>query len=379
MKHWQELGHIAGRVARLGQEARRGESAGARLAALAMVTRIEGSAYRRPGARLLIEPDGSFLGGVSGGCLEADVRRIGQGVIESGRARLLHYETGDDEERVWGLGLGCNGEVDLAVQPIARVELGLFAELRTLLAGDAPFALATVVEEGGPGGLLLLGGSGQLATSFDPTTAAAVQAPTAAALARRRSGLQTVGGRQLFVEVLLPPPRLLVCGAGDDARPLVQFAAAVGFRVFVADHRPAFLTAERFPEAQGLLALRAEQPSEQLPAGPDTFAVVKTHSFEQDGKWAARLLACQVAYLGLLGPRARSEKILATIESGRRERVFAPVGLDLGADGPEQVALSVVAELLAVWSGRRPQHLRDRVGERGLAPSEPHRGRCGTL
>ncbi len=361
MKHWQELGHIAGRVACLGDDARGGDRS-ERVAALAIVTHIEGSAYRRPGAKLLIEPEGAMLGGVSGGCLEEDVRRIGREVMASGRARLLRYDTGDDDTQIWGLGLGCNGQVDLAVQPIDRPALDLFTALPARLRGDEALVLATVLQEGGPGGFLLLGETGPALLALPEGRAAAeVEAAARTALQARRTALQVVGERRIFSEVLLPPPRLLVCGAGDDARALVHFAAAVGFRVVVADHRPAHLTARRFPEAERLIRMRADQPGADLPVGRDTFAVVKTHSYEHDGNWVARLLAAEVAYLGLLGPRARSEKILARLSPAQRGRVFAPVGLDLGADGPEQVALSVVAEALAVLSGRTPQHLRERT------------------
>jgi xanthine dehydrogenase accessory factor len=347
VKHWQELGQIAGRVARLGQHGR--------AAALAIVTRIEGSAYRRAGAKLLIEPGGGVVGGVSGGCLEEDVRRVGLAVIESGRSRLLHYDTGDDDRVVWGLGLGCNGAVDLLVQSVAG-QADTFGRLEELLAGDAPFALATIVEDGGPGGLAVVGAGGRLAGGLGPDIEAAAQA----ALRERRSGLDRLGGRQVFTEVLVPPPRLLVCGAGDDARPLVSLAATVGFRVLVADHRPALLTAQRFPEALQLLLMRPEQPS-ALPTGAGTFAVVKTHALEHDRAWVRRLMAADVAYLGILGPRDRSAKIFSDLGVDRQsDRLFAPVGLDLGADGPEQVALSVVAELLAVWSRRTPRHLRER-------------------
>lgn len=361
MKHWQELGHIAVRVARLGESTRARMPSDPRyLAALATVTRIERSAYRRPGARLLIEPDGPILGGVSGGCLEEDVRRVGLSVMASGRSRRLHYDTSDDETQVWGLGLGCNGEVDLAVVPIGGDALDLFARLQARLRGDSAFTLSTVMQEDGPGGFVLQADGDTVSTLDRSGLAREIEAAARAALAARRSALQTIGGQEVFTEVLLPPPRLLVCGAGDDARPLVGFAAAVGFRVLVADHRPAFLTPARFPEAQELLLMRGDQPAPQLRLGRETFAVVKTHSFENDRKWVARLLAADVPYLGLLGPRARSEKILARVEPDRRDRVYAPVGLDLGADGPEQVALSVVSELLAVWAGRTPQHLRER-------------------
>ena len=207
-----------------------------RCAALAIVTRIEGSAYRRPGARLLIEPEGAMTGGVSGGCLEEDVRRVGLAVVQSGRARLLHYDTGDDESQVWGLGLGCNGAVDLVVQPHRLGGAGAVrASCRRGCAADEPFALSTLVEDGGPAvASCCVGrvGAGALAALDGPVAGGGGRRRLrGAALLARRSVLHAGGGRQVFTEVLVPPPKLLVCGAGDDARPLVGFAAAVGFRV----------------------------------------------------------------------------------------------------------------------------------------------------
>src|SRR5882672_6550264 len=139
-------------------------------------------------------------------------------------------------------------------------------------------------------------------------------------------------------------------------------AAAIGFRVFVADHRAGLLTAERFPSVHKLLKLRAQHPSAELPGDRSTYAVVKTHAFQHDRAWVERLLAGDAPYIGVLGPRSRVQKILAELGAQGEGRVFGPVGLDLGADGAEQVALSVVAEALALYSHRKPRHLREREG-----------------
>lgn len=354
MKHWQETRQILDRVIKLGQEGCP--------AALAVVTRIQGSAYRRPGAKLLIEDGGGTIGGVSGGCLEEDIRQVGLQVIRSGRSRALHYNTGDDDTKAWGLGLGCDGSVDVVVQPITAASAASFWQtVRDQLKGDAPFAIASVVEDGAPGEVLAVGESGRLAGGLrDAAEDAEAAAAAAAALRARRSRLEALGPRKLFTEVLSPPPKLLVCGAGEDARPLVALAASVGFRVFVADHRSAHLDAQHLPAAHRLLLLRPEQGSTELPSDGDTYAVVKTHSLRHDTEWVQRLVRTDVAYVGILGPRMRTRRILAELGIAGDERVFSPVGLDLGADGPEQVAVSVVAELLAVWSGREPRHLRER-------------------
>jgi xanthine dehydrogenase accessory factor len=330
VKHWQELGQILDRVLL--------PAPGGRRAALAVVTRIRGSAYRRPGAKLLIEDDGSLLGGVSGGCLEEDVRQVGLQVLATGLSRRLHYETGGDDSKVWGLGLGCEGAVDIGVLPVAAEALPTWARVRELLEGDRPFALTVIAEDGARGGVAVSADEGRVA-----------------------GGREEAGSRTIFTEVLQPPPDLMVCGAGDDARPLVAFAAAAGFRVTVVDHRPAYLTRARFPEARALLSLRPDDPEPGLPLHGRTYAVVMTHSLARDSAWVRRLAPAGVPYVGVLGPRARTERMLAELPERLRERVFGPVGLDVGADGPEQVALSVLAEVLAVAAGREPRHLRERL------------------
>jgi xanthine/CO dehydrogenase XdhC/CoxF family maturation factor len=355
VKHWQELGQVLDRALLL---ARSGRSS-----ALAIVTHIEGSAYRRPGARLLVEEDGAAVGGVSGGCLEEDVRAIGRQVIRTGLSCVRRYETGGDDTRVWGLGLGCEGAVDIVVQPVTpEIALGAWAQARTLLDGDTPFALSSVVEEGGGGGVALHVEAGRQAGALgDPAADAALDAAAVAALRARRSRVHAAGPRTVFTEVLVPPPTLLVCGAGDDARPLASTAWTTGLRVVVADHRAAYLTAERFPQARQLVHGRAEDALPGLPAGPHTYAVVMTHSLRRDTEWVRRLAGADVPYLGVLGPRARTERIVAELGLRASDRIFGPVGLDLGAEGPEQVALSIVAEVLAVRAGREPRHLRARA------------------
>jgi xanthine/CO dehydrogenase XdhC/CoxF family maturation factor len=249
------------------------------------------------------------------------------------------------------------------VQPITvEATQGTWTRVRGLLDGDAPFALSTVVEDAGAGHTVAVGESGRLAGRLEDGTADAdVDAAAVAALRARRSSLHPAGARTMFTEILVPPPNLLVCGATDDARPLAAFAAAVGFRVFVVDHRSAHLTPQRFPDAHKLLLLRPDESSAALPLDRRTYAVVKTHSLERDTEWVARLARTDVPYIGVLGPRARTDRIVSELGIGNRDRVFGPVGLDLGADGPEQVALSILAELLAVWAGREPRHLRERA------------------
>ncbi len=332
MKHWRETSEIVDRVLALAANGRR--------AALATVVEIKGSSYRRPGAKFLIDDDGRTLGGVSGGCLEADVREVAQRVMQTGTPRLLHYDTGADDRTVWGLGLGCNGSVDIFVQPATEARaLNSVRELAARLRGARSFAIATQVD--GPGDV------GRLTLS-DATPAAT-------------SHLDVDGSRTVFIEVLHPPPPLIICGAGDDARPLAMYATEAGFAVTVVDHREAFLAAERFPAASRRLLMRPDEASvETVGIGPGTMVVIMTHSFGHDRNWLKRVLDSPAQYIGLLGPRARADEMLAQLDGAADGRVFAPVGLNLGADGPEQIAMSVVSELLACLSRRQPGHLREK-------------------
>ena len=370
MKHWQETSRIVGRVAELAAAGRR--------AAVATVVRIEGSAYRRPGAKLLVDESGATRGGVSGGCLEADVREVALGVMRDGVPRLRHYETGDDDGTVWGLGLGCNGAVDIFVQPVTSADAQDMARrVRGLFAGDAPFAVSTVIR--GPRttlGRMLVTGDGLRAGStgtrgLDREIARRAEAFLAGGVSELHDiepAGANVGPTDVFTEVHVPPPRLVICGAGDDAIPLAAYASQVGFRVTVVDHRPAYLSAERFPDAERI-DRRPDDGLEGLPVGPRTHLVVMTHSFAHDREWVRRLLRTAVPYIGLLGPRARRDEILEQIgATGERigvtetDRLFAPVGLDVGADGPEQIAVSILAELLAVRASSAPRHLREKEG-----------------
>jgi xanthine dehydrogenase accessory factor len=369
MNHWKETAEILGRLAELAATGGR--------AALATVVSISGSAYRRPGAKFLIEETGSTLGSVSGGCLEADVRDVAlSGVLASGVPSLRHYSTGGDDDAVWGLGLGCNGMVDVFVQPATAGPLAALAErLRELLEGDAPVAIATLLDSGdGPpslGATLLLEPGGAVCGSLgSPELDRLAAAEARALLPGGRSGVHKIGGRRVFVEVLSPPPHLVVCGAGEDARPLVAYAADSGFRVTVLDHRPGLLVPAHFRQASRLLLARPGTPPGALDAGASlppaerSLAVVKTHSLAIDREWVRLLLAAGLPYVGVLGPRERTAGILKEIgesaETGADGRVYGPVGLDLGADGPRQVAVSIVAELLAVTAGRQPRHLFER-------------------
>jgi xanthine dehydrogenase accessory factor len=347
MTHWQETAEITSHLLALAAIRRR--------AAVATVVRIVGSAYRRPGAKLLVLESGETIGSVSGGCLEADVREVARGVIETGRPVLRHYNAGDDDDVIGSLGLGCNGQVDIFIQPATSGPLAaLIGSLNQALAGDSPLAIATVTTGADAGRMMIV----RLANNrdIDPE----VVDIALGALPDGRSALHAVADRQVFIDALLPPPHVVICGAGADAIPLVAYAADAGFRVTVLDHREGLLEPSLFPRAARRAVAHADDPEMVLPPPSRTLAVVKTHSFAHDRDWIRLLLGIGVPYVGVLGPKDRTERILREICDDDRDRVFGPVGLDIGADGPRQVAISIVAELLAFVSKRQPQHLAQR-------------------
>jgi xanthine dehydrogenase accessory factor len=356
MKEWRETEMVA-------RSLREALGVGERVA-LCTVVAIHGSAYRRPGAKLLVGQGIPSRGGLSGGCLEADAREIALTALESGAAHIRRYETGDDA--VWGLGLGCGGTIEVFVQPIHPAQAALWNQVVELLEGEDAFVLATVVAGPATGqSLVIHDGRPTGTTGFERTDERIVHLAHDR-LEDRRSRLLEVDGGTVFFEVLLPPPRLVIVGAGDDAMPLARAAAAAGFRLTVVDHRPAFLAAERFPDASQLVCAIPDDDIAALSLHGDCFAVVMNHAVRQDRSWIRALLQSPVPYVGVLGPRARVERILQELGHDASDRVFGPVGLDLGAHGPEQIAVSILAEILAVRAGRTPQHLRERkVGIHG--------------
>jgi len=352
MKQWLETREVLDFLARV-------RAAGTR-AALATVVRVRGSAYRHEGAKLAVAEDGSSAGNVSGGCLEQDVREVALQVIRTGDPELRSYCSSADEIAAWDLGVGCEGQVDVYVE-VAEAR----PRERELLEAREPFAVATIVgmRDAGCGMRLIVARD---RVDSDLGSGHVNRAATARArelIETGESGIHEIAGRTVFFDVLIPPPQLVVLGAGDDARPLVRFAAEVGFRVAVVDRRPGYLTADRFPGAAALVRSAGDELGDALSLDAECYAVVMNHNFADDQAYVRALLKTPVAYVGMLGPRQRTERILRNLSAeGPMDegRVYGPVGLDIGTDGAEQVALAVIAEILAVRSGRRARSLRER-------------------
>jgi len=354
MKQWLETREVLDFLARVRAEGKR--------AALATVVRVRGSAYRHEGAKLVVAEDGRTAGNVSGGCLEQDVREVALQVIRTGDPELRNYCSSADEIAAWDLGVGCEGQVDVFVEPAeARPrERALLDERRSFVGCGL---IAGKGERTGKGKRLVVTGDGAEGDLGSKDLNACATAQAREVLETGESGIHEIAGRSVFFDVLVPPPQLVVLGAGDDARPLVRFAADVGFRVVVVDRRPGYLTVERFPAAAALVKSAGDELGEALSLDAQCYAVVMNHNFADDQAYLRALLKAPVAYIGMLGPRQRTERILRNLAVERpmdEARVYGPVGLDIGTDGAEQVALAVIAEILAVRSGRRARSLRER-------------------
>lgn len=343
MKQWLETRQVLARLAEWHAEGTP--------CALATVIRVQGSAYRHEGAKLVVAADGRVEGNVSGGCLEEDVREVALRVIRTGTAERREYCGSADEIAAWDLGVGCEGVVELLIEPVRDPR----AVERSMLDAEEPLVVLTDVTTHTR--QVLAGDTAIAWLSGDDAQQTHTQ------VGENDSRIVHDGRTELFADVLMPPPRLLVVSAGDDARHLATLAASVGFRVVVADRRPGLLTPERFPPPIRLVETDAARLGERVVLDAASFAVVMTHHFADDTEYLRSLLRGPTRYVGVLGPRQRTERILGILRAEGpvdESRIFGPVGLDIGTDGAEQVALAVVAEMLAVRSGRRPQSLRER-------------------
>jgi len=347
-------------------------------AVLGTVVRIAGSSYRRPGARMLFSAAGEPTGFISGGCLEGDLADKAGAVLRSGDARVVVYDMRSPDDIVWGTGLGCSGEIRVLLERLAPDDRPCQLDfLAACAARRRAGVLVTCFETEGDapvrvGDYLSLAGDGTLRASYGaPERVEALCAGARATLDAGCSSVRThrIGSARLeaLFEYVVPPVSLLVFGAGSDARPLVRLAAELGWRVSVLDHREGHATAERFPQAD---AVRVVDPDRLDLAGlaidDRSAAIVMTHHFLNDRALLSRLLPAGLGYIGLLGPRKRTCKLLEQLaEAGQAAgaagaRLYGPAGLDVGSETPEEIALSVLSEIQAVLQNRPGGFLRER-------------------
>ena len=350
---------------------------------LATVVNTQGSTYRKPGARMLMNPKGRMVGTISGGCLENDVfERTGQ--VMSGKPIVVKYDTSSQEDIIWGLGLGCNGVVQVLIE---RVDfdslLSPFAFLSKCLYYKQQVVVATVFGVEGKvkvkvGDRLMLHDSTDISNIEDPNLSLAILTDAQAAQFNNHSCTKSyylsTGSAEVFIEVIQPPTPLVIFGAGHNAVPLAHFAKALGWDVTVVDSRANTATHQRFPCVDNVILTRPETAHQQVCVSVAfgkgkalrTVAVVMTHNYLHDLELLKMLLPSTVSYIGVLGSKQRSKKLLEDLYTqsivytqAQLERLYAPIGLDIGADTPEEIAIAIIAEIQAVLAKRKGGLLRE--------------------
>ncbi len=353
---------------------------------LATVVGVEGNAYRRPGAKMVIadeadEADG--VGSITAGCLEDEVLALAEDVLADGRPRLEEFDlTGDDD--VWGLGVGCNGVIDILLEPLDEsyrpvvdaYGRGTDMAVLTVLDGEGTDAergdRVYASPENGALSIDAPGWPDWLVDALEGPAAELLDSETSDTLAFDRDG-HTV---QVFVDSVTAPPELVIFGTGHDVAPVADLASRVDFRVTVAGFRGATATEERFPAAETVISTSPANVREVLDLDRNTYAVIMTHNFIDDRIALEELLESPVPYISLLGPRERFEEIREECRAEGREftedeldRIYTPAGLDLGGGTPFHIAQSIVAEVTAVRFDREPGHLKERKGHIHERPS----------
>jgi xanthine dehydrogenase accessory factor len=344
---------------------------------LATLVRVEGSTYRRPGARMLMTGERQLAGGISGGCLESDVLKKALWRTEQGEAVVLQYDSRADDELAFTFGLGCNGLVELLLERLDPSRPHVLDFLERSQAERVTAAIATVVVSGAGrervGARVMRDALGRTDASVqDDALRALLLEDLSQALASGQSGYlrreTDACVVEVAIEVVTPAVPLVLFGTGFDVHPVVELAKNIGWHVTVVGTRPSGNLKTRFPRADAWVGSRAGRVLEELHLDERTLTVLMTHNYSEDEEVLPRLIASPVRYIGVLGPRRRLERLLTSLEgqgvrptAEQRSRLHGPVGLDIGAEGADEIALSIVSELQAFVAGRQGGALRQRT------------------
>jgi len=338
--------------------------------ALATVVKVEGSSYRRPGARMLITEDGQLTGAISGGCLEGDALRKALSAIVQQENKLITYDTTDEDDAKFGVQLGCNGIVHILFEPIIEEDhLNPIAILTTLQAKREDAVLAI---------LFNLNGKQQLGTSMlfkkdtilskTPKEIEADIINDAREVFTNKTTTFKVypyGDQEIdvFLELIHPPVSLIVAGAGNDAQPLAEMAYLLGWEVIIIDGRPTHATAQRFANVTKIVVSKPDNVLSQVDIDEQTAFVLMTHNYNYDLELLKYLLDTNAPYIGTLGPKKKLIRMLEELHLATPEnktRVYGPIGLDIGAETAEEIAISILAEIKSVFTGASAIFLKEK-------------------
>jgi xanthine/CO dehydrogenase XdhC/CoxF family maturation factor len=339
-------------------------------AILATVVDVQGSSYRLPGAKMLILENGDTFGTVSGGCLEADVLERAKQVLETGEPQIFVYDTTKMQDSVFSLNMGCRGIIRILLEPIRDNLLLDFTE--KCFDKQQHGLSATLIKSKNDlrlGSRLILDKNTIFHNDFNKNISDKIFDNAQDILSSGKSDSRSYNFGEVFFDYISPSVNLTIFGAGADAVPLAEIAKDLGWRVTVVDHREKFANQERFANADEILISHPEQTAENIEIDENSVAVIMTHNYEHDKNILKVLLKSNAKYIGKLGPKRRSGNILREFaEEGfifsdeELNKFYSPVGLDIGADTPEAIALSIVAEINAVLKERDGGHLKNREG-----------------
>jgi len=334
--------------------------------ALATVVGVRGSTYRGLAARQLVAADGTSVGTVSGGCLDSDLKGIAARVIEEDTARVVEFDLTADDEAIWGWGIGCNGATRLLVEP-AGSAFEIAQRIARLRGTQRPAAVVHFLSETGGVGTRAVVTHSYVDGSIPDELV--VEARDALAMSRHR--LARTDSIEALIEVVASPSRLIVCGAGHDAVPVVRLGAELGFEVIVVDDRRQFLASERFPQASALVHCEPAELATAVELDRRAHVVLMSHNYLRDLDYLRAACSASPSYVGVLGPGERMERLLKDLDASGGEALpgevlHGPAGLDIGAEGPLEIAWAILAEILAVRRDKSGGRLRERKGPEAL-------------
>ena len=343
-----------------------------RKAALATVVKVRGSSYRSPGARMLITDDGKWVGSISGGCLEGDALRKARQVMTDKTPKTVTYDTREESNQNLGIGLGCNGVIDVLIEPLTEENksIQLFTSLIEL---NQPFALATIFRGATNMGEKLVVHMNTVVQETFSYSKLNDQLYTDLinVFDTRKSEARTyyLDGQEydVFLELIQPSISLLIFGGGFDARPVSQLAKSLGWEVQVTDECVAHIAPIFFPEADKLSLCHRDFIDRDFNLTPYSACVLMSHNYEYDRDVLKKIIQSDAPYIGILGPRKRFDKMLVefkearlTLNEDQLHRIHSPIGLDIGAEAPDEIAVSIVSEIQAKFANRDGGFLKNR-------------------
>jgi xanthine dehydrogenase accessory factor len=352
---------------------------------LATVVSTKGSTYRRPGAKMLITNAGQIVGMVSGGCLENDIYQHTRYSMQSGAPIVITYDTTADEDIVWGFGLGCNGVVQVLLEKLDDDKFNPLRFISQCFTQKHLGAIATIFGTQAEvnakiGNRLMLNIDGKTTCNIaDINLNSALLADAQTALQNQHYTVKkyqlSSGIAEAFIDIIHPPTPLMIFGAGRDAVPVVKFAKALGWHVTIVDCRASLATRLRFPLADQILLTRRETLRQQVSVDEHTVVVIMTHNYLDDLEILKMLLPSPVQYIGALGSKERTERLLRDLRKeeifyteDQENRLHAPVGIDIGSETPEEIAIAIIAEIQAVLANRSGGFLKHRQGSIHQSP-----------